>query len=71
MVGFYITKKGKYRRMDVIMPTYDEMPFCLISWTGERFLWCLQEDCKTCVLYKVKSLSFLGSWLSFVADCLP
>ena len=35
MVGFYITKKGKHRRMDVIMPIYDELPFCLISWTGE------------------------------------
>lgn len=35
VVGIFITKGGKYRRMDVIMPTYKELPYCLVSWTGK------------------------------------
>ena len=35
VVGIFRTKAGNYRRMDIIMPVYEEMPFCLISWTGK------------------------------------
>ena len=31
----FITKEGKYRRMDIIMPQYEELAYCLISWTGQ------------------------------------
>ena len=36
LLGIYITKGGKVRRMDIILAPSEELQMCLIAWTGSK-----------------------------------
>ena len=49
LLGVYITEGGKHRRLDLVFTTPDDLPFCLLSWTGStQFLRFLKQHAKDC-----------------------